>query len=230
MTRGFPDFGRYSRKQEIAMIPLILYQSGHVFLHDEFEGAVLNWTTAGGGTWSVALTTARSYAGGNSVLLTTGATAGHTAQISKRVGFPEGTKIGVSLHFSIPTKWFRYFEIEIILYDGTNYYDFHVRYDSLNYKWQYYNSAGSVVDIPSGAQLLYPDPDSWQHMKVIVDLATGKYQDLFVNEQSFDLRALAPYKSASAFGPHALITVRGATDVTAAREFYIDQVTLTKED
>lgn len=230
MGRGYEDYTRPSRQEQVAFMPSVIYQTGRVLLHEDFEMPVLNWAASYGSGGLVYITTVRSYSGAACLALATGSTINYVANITKKFGYPAKTKIGITLHYSMPMSGGSYFDIELRLYDAVKQLRFNVRYDMVEQAWYYRDENDAYVAIEGADQKLSRNPDTWHHAKLVVDLENQQYVSLNSDDGSFDLRGISPRNAGSATNRLVYVRLEGSTAVASSKIFYVDDVTITEED
>jgi len=118
-------------------------------------------------------------------------------------------------------------DFTFIYYDGTNRYEAVLRYDPVNAKWQYKNSAGAFVDVSGGAQSLRAL--AYHHIKITIDFGNAKYGYVLCDNKSFDLRAIALYSTADATRVSCKFSYGTATATgTVAAEAYLDEIKIVE--
>jgi len=118
-------------------------------------------------------------------------------------------------------------DFEFIYYDGTNRHEAVFRFDPVNDKWQYENSAGSFADVATGAQELRAL--AYHHVVLTVDFDNDKYGFLICDDKKFDLRSIALYAPADVTDVSAKFKYKTATATdTIAAEAYLDEIKIVE--
>jgi len=117
----------------------------------------------------------------------------------------------------------KYVDFEFIYYDGVNRHETVLRYDPVNNKWQYENSAGAFVDVSSGAQSLREL--AYHHIVLTVDFSADKYGYLICDNKIFDLRSIALHATADSTKVSGKFKYKTATATgTFSAEAYLDEI------
>lgn len=230
MVRGYSDYTKGSTYGEVVARPALLFRTGRMILQELFDTPGIKWGTAFVGGGSSVIDTEHAYSGDGCLKQVTGVAAANTNIITKRIGVFPKSKIGLEHVTTLIVDDLDYLLVKIEYYDGTNRYEFSVKYDAANEKWQYVGAGGVYIDVPGGTTSLKEHTTLWHKIKLIVDISTLKYISLLVNNQSFDLAGLP----ARNVGLHAdtmmVFTLSQTDDNAAAKTYYIDSITFTDED
>ena len=118
-------------------------------------------------------------------------------------------------------------DFDIIFYDGANLHEAYLLYDPVNSKWQYKNSAGSLVDISGGSQSLAAGAN--HHLVITVDFYNDKYGYILCDNKKFDLRTISLYTAASATKVSAVFQYGTATaTATVSAEAYLKKLKIVE--
>jgi len=118
-------------------------------------------------------------------------------------------------------------DFTFIYYDGSKLHEATIRYDPANLKWQYKNSAGSFVDLPSGSHSLRAQ--AYHHVKISVDFANDKFGYLLCDNKKFDMRAIALYTPDDTTKVSAKFKYATTTaTATVAAEAYLDEIKIVE--
>jgi len=118
-------------------------------------------------------------------------------------------------------------DFEFIYYDGVNRHEAVLRYDPVNNKWQYENSAGAFADVSDGAHSLREL--AYHHIVLTVDFSADKYGYLICDDKIFDLRAIALYAPADVTKVSGKFKYKTATATdTFAAEAYLDEIRIVE--
>lgn len=161
---------------------------GEIIFLDEFENGLAGWFSASTGTGaSVALSTAIPAFGGLCVHLTTGNADDDYAYISRYLAYPKLVKVGIGFSFTLQS-YDCYISTLVSAYDGAARYDGEVRYNPSTDKLEYFDENAAYVAFATGVDLLI-SPYGYNHMKMVIDLATGKYVRFLLNATEYDMSA-----------------------------------------
>lgn len=230
MTRGHKDWDKQIAKHEVTTRRNLIFNTGTVHWTTNFElpihTLIIGGTPGGAGV----LTTEYAFTDCTSLKLTTLNVQYSTINANKNTGLPETRQVGLECNIAMPATNGRSIDLILAYSTTTTKYNACVRYDLINKKWQYRNSAGTYTDITDGAQNMNLHPTMFNHMKFIVDHSTHKYIRLMSNDKSWDLSELDIYSQAIAGSETLTATVEGKTDANAAVDFYLDDMTITEEE
>jgi len=202
---------------------------GNVIAMDNFENGIGEWYSDGDAGFSADWDSKYCRLGGFSCKLTTGPSAGNTVKITKHIGAPVLSAMGVEVSFSYEQNW-RYLDIFLDLYDGTYYYGAALRFDHTTAKLQYKDSAGAFQDIAGGFYYGTELPHDFDTLKIVADFTTVKYKRLLVNNLVFDLSEISFLKDVSTNTPALTVQLRLTTSANAAAIAYIDDVIVTQNE
>jgi len=214
-------------------------RTGRVYWQDDFEAYTSalteKWAQVSG---TIALDTTTPFRGKSCAKLTTGNVAGNEAKMEKFLGaLPKG-RFGYELWFKsvAGVANIRYLNLYFQYYDGAKKHVFAVRWigtlTTLQQKWQYFDSTGSYVDIPNGAQK--PRVEStdtvWHHVKLIGDFLGAKYVKLICNDKTFPLSTIPEYNTSDTTEPSLRLIASIVTETATAISLYIDDVIFTDQE
>lgn len=121
----------------------------------------------------------------------------------------------------------KFIDFTFIYYDGTKRHEAVIRYDPVNQKWQYQNSAGSFIDLTGGSHNLRAQ--AYHHVKITVDFANDKFGYLLCDNKKFDMRAIALYTPDDTTKVSAKFKYATATaTATVAAEAYLDTIKIVE--
>lgn len=157
---------------------------GQALLVDDFQSGLRKGETLISGTGAkVELSSTNSRFGGLSLKLTAGSDSSRYAGYSYYLPYHAQTNIGLQLAFVVEANT-EYVELDLTLYDGAKDHLARVRYDHVNSKVQYYDSAAAWQDLITGVELKALD-EYFHFMKVVVDLENDKYLRVLVDSWSW---------------------------------------------
>jgi len=140
------------------------------------------------------------------------------------------SKIGIEFYFqpdTITGTELSAITFKGTVYDGTTAHNVGLKYDFVNTKFQFWNSAGSWEDI-TGASITLT-ADYYYRVKIVFDLATDYYDKIEIGSDVFDLSSEALETGASAvYRFYCLLSVIGID----ANQFdvYFDDFTVTYDE
>ena len=202
---------------------------GNVVWFDDFEHAgAIKWNQAILTTGTIALTTARSWMGNQSLLLTTTAVVNNYCYIAKTFSLPANHTLGAEIMFFIESG-----KPDILMnfygYNGTNVLASAFLYDYNADTLSYYNGAGgwttlTVVDSSDFTE------EHWIPMKMVVDWTNGYYVRLLFagTEYAIPTQAINTTPNVTPQRISARITVRANT--AAVCKVYLDNFILTQNE
>ena len=207
--------------------PNVFNREGNVLMLETFEHGATRWQLIPAGTNAAIVVSAlRFRTGGYSLKLDSGTGTLHYAFASHSFPFPSLGKFGAELSFSFDDE-VTYIDPELWVYDGDNLYLFGLRYDV----------AGNVLQKRTGTETwvpivedfsLYPSVRLWNYMKFVVDLNTGYFLRLIVNEIEYDISDeqgyVEPVEDPARM--HFRVTVRGSSGTAGI--VYMDDVIITR--
>jgi len=164
-----------------------------LILYDDLEG-LLKWTAEGtGADYAVELSETDCFYGNKSLHLKTRVTdpaANDYTRASRTIPVPSTNFIEASFLFKLSDN------------SDTSYFDFKIDFEynlqriqaGISYRgssdiWAYINSAGSTVNL-TGSDIPVTE-DCWHRVKLRINVATGYYDKLTVDNDVFDMSALA---------------------------------------
>lgn len=201
-------------------------RSGSVFSLETFERGLGGWTQAKSGATSViALTNEWMFSGPVGVVLTSGTEAAAHAHLLKRYPLPAAGKIALSTHFSLGTFGLGY-DFFITYCDGTYYYWYWIQYNHDTGELALYNETGGDA-IFATITPLYDQPHNTHAFKLVIDIAEGRYDKLYLDQQLFDLSGYLPYQDDAIYPAYleAYLGVWG--QVGWSTTMYLDNIVLT---
>ena len=202
---------------------------GNAIFFDIFDAGLAKGSPVVYGTGAaVEISTASARYGGYSLKLTAGSDSSREAGFQYYLPYPIFSKVGFETSFTVGTNT-TYFTIHLNLYDGSTYYSAGVRFDEDNSKVQYLSGAAGWQDLITGVTL-YELSKAYHTLKMVIDLASGKYHRVFLDGWSWTAGDLSFYSEASVLGKRFLGHVRhyGAAGTNAVS--YIDGVIITQNE
>ena len=174
---------------------------GTVAFMDSFEyGLSRGAATVGGESAAATLSAYVCRSKGYSLKMVTGAAENDFAGWTSDVALPTyNGKLGFEVHFHTEQED-GYFLIFVRTYDGTNYYDFRIKWDLNDGKLYYYSSGQAYVDTevaitPTTAGAVFIPT------KLIIDNSTHKYVGLYIEDRLIDLTDIVAFTGSSEVNP-----------------------------
>lgn len=162
------------------------------------------------------------------LVIKTGDSAGNQQSIVATIYRPVLAGVGAEIAF-VPVTNLRTFEVVINEYDGTNYRNYHARYDHTDGKLYVLDSASVWQEVGSPG-VLYTYLHCYTIIKLVVDFENQLYKRLLFNDVTYDLSAHSANVSASATSPHMRVQVYAYTDADASIEVRVDNLILTQNE
>lgn len=241
MPKGQRDFGLYAPTETIVGLSdmgelaarlgsiITFDRQGNVMAFDDFESGIEAWVKSGSAGYGVSWNSVYAKAGGFSCKLETAAVVGYNVTTLKQLGLQTLSPIGLEVSFAYGQNW-KSLDIVIYIVDGSKLYHAAIRYDYPNTKLLYLDSANAYQDVPGGSFVIPSTAGAFHTLKFVVDLPTGKYKRLLVDNNSFDLSALSFYNPANPSIPAGTFRVTLSTSTGAAAIAYIDNVIITQNE
>jgi len=182
--------------------------------------------TGAGSDRNISTTTACK--GAYSLKLTIGSNAEDMSGVEKWVPYPALSGFGGEVSFTWNTGLDR-LEIWLILYDGTNRTYFAVNLSQTNGKIYYRNSAGGWTEIDS-LPAWATATDLFHVAKLAIDLSTGKYMRLTLDNTGYSLAGISAEAPLSAVQPNLLFSVRAYGPGVTTPTIYVDDMIITQNE
>lgn len=241
MPHGQPDYGMYAAKKTVYSMAdnaelaarlksIVTYdRRGDVVWLDDFEDSMQKWELAAVGG-AIVLSAERARSGGLSAKLSTNNVIAAEAQITRHVPYPAISKVGfefslahASLDVGVYTWW-------LVSHDpGPNGRRAWCRYTTLTDIIEIDVEAVGWVTIAANV-LLRLDPNLFHCIKLVVDLATGRYVRLILDETEWDLSAHLMNVIISAEDPNVEVGMSGNTTAARAAYWYVDDAIITQNE
>lgn len=213
-----------------ALTPAYRYDGrGSIVFLDSFEDGLAGFATVLTGTGAaVTLTSAEKHFGGFSCKMTGGSTSSRIAQLRKDIPLPPLSKVGLEFHFRLGDN-VEYVTAWIDYYDGVDEHVGGIRYDVVNEKYQYYNSAASWTDLltnvkqGSVANFFYA-------VKFVFDPEDDFYVRALLYGQEADMSSYASETEANATDPRIRIDIRVTSTAGQNGWIYIDSIIITQNE
>ena len=202
---------------------------GNVVFLESFEEGLSKWTLFHAGTADdILLSTTYPKHGAYSVKLIGGSGVGHYVQIRHREPIPVLSRIGFEFSWA-PDSDMSTIEQYLYWYDGTNDYTWAVRYVVSTHALQVRDSAGNWQTITTAwiPSLTYSTSHVW---KLVVDLETGEYAFLIVDQNGYDLSAYSGQFLSAGLGPYLSMDLFYYSTAGKNSVCYIDDVIITQNE
>ena len=157
---------------------------GRTLFTDSFEEGLVRGFGGGAGTgaaYKVSSTSSRMR--GLALKLTAGSNSLRLASYGYFLPYPTLSKVGLQCAFTVEANT-EYFRVAFWFYDGTHLNYATIRYDHVNQKVQYYDSAGAWQDLITSINLV-GGAVAYHYLKMVIDLATMKYHRVSVDGYSW---------------------------------------------
>jgi len=168
--------------------PVRYDQRGHLYYADGFEHGRANWVNyISGNLAAVALSPVSAAVGGYSLKLTAGSTVNHYSGIFMVCGILPAGKMGIAIAFA-PAQAFTTFQLLLTAETGVERWEGTMRFD-------YTDNAVDVYAAPGGweevgyAEIAMLGSKVYNIIKLVVDIDTGKYHRVMLNEYEYDASA-----------------------------------------
>lgn len=195
---------------------------GNVILLDDFESGIEGWEVDGNPAgWTGVWTAERHRNGGFSLKLTTKPEDEAWVEAFKGYPYPTPSRLGFEFNF-IYGLYSESIEFFHDIYDGSNYYRAYVRFIPNTKRWQYLASDGVTWTNLDPAYDIIQLERMFHTVKLVVDMTTGKYSHLIVNDHTFDMSKISMYTIGSP-GTHRIYsTFKIIADRNDTAYTYID--------
>lgn len=206
--------------------PVTFNREGSVYFLESFEYGIGGWATTLVGTGAEIITSALwSRNSGYSCKLVAGSTASRYALLSRTLPYPIVSKYGFEFSFKIDSNVYR-LDFAAWFYDGTTLSIFNVRYDHTNSLLQIQTTGAAWQTIATGIALS-DSTTPFHTIKVVINLSSGYYVRVILNDTEYNLSAYIAYQAASATG--ARMNVRFTDWGVAASNavVYVDDFIIT---
>jgi len=241
MPHGYPDYGVGAPTSTIYPVldigelaarlgSIVTFdRRGNVIFLDDFEATLKKWTHTSynaEGDFQHSVEAARS--GGYSAKLLTPITIDKDTWISCHRPLPVLSKIGLEYSYAMYLQ-IKYIYLTINFLERAARYNFALRYDRYNTTLAYLNSSGDYTDLDGivSHQMLY---HAWNTIKLVADYENKKYVRALLNENSWDLKDIAPYTPTYSGTPSLYLEARITNRAAGQHYIYLDDVILTQNE
>ena len=241
LTHGTPDWGVTAGQTtvfelgDLAELAVRLgsidsfHRAGTVIFLSGFSGGLAGWVTNTLGAGStVDLTAAQTRSPLLAARLAGGAAAGSFALLERRLAYPVLSGLGFEVAFFLLNDADRV-NVSISVYNGTTLDAYGVRYDDVNNRLQYLDSAAVWTTFATGVDLMHIN-GPFHVAKLIVDAAAGEYASFILNETVYSLAGIAVYAEADATEPHLRPAVTLWPLAGAGSTMYVDDWIVTQNE
>ena len=241
MTHGGPDYGGNAAKatihglQDMAELAARLGsidtfdRRGDIIFLDDFSGGDIHWVKAGGGAgYSHTLSAEHGRSGPFALDMIPGPANNRSVYAKLTLALPVLGKLGFESAF-ITNGYVKDYDFEIDTYDGVNVYYAAVRYSLTDKALYYYDSAGDWVQFASDIDL-YSSVYAFHVIKLVADLATGKYVRCILDSGEYDLSAIEMQYFADTTEPQLQVFATFRNSGAYAPEIYFTDVIVTQNE
>lgn len=199
---------------------------GNVIFADDFENNLKKWESSISpfSAGRLSLSTDRARSGSLSCKQITGVDASDYAGIIRRMSYPYQSRIGLEASCSLGTGN-SYFYLSFTQYDGANNKTGMVRYNEVDDKLEYWTSAGAWAELKTGLRLSVGSV--FHTFKLVIEPSTNLYLRLLVNNNEYDMSALALDVNADTTAARLDAELRSVAGVAAAQTNYVDDAIIT---
>jgi len=120
-------------------------------------------------------------------------------------------------------------EVAFAHFDGTYSTLYHTRIDHVNHRLEYLDD-GAIYRKFAGDLPDYAEANYFLHMKLVVNVDTGKYVRFLLDNTEYDLSALSGYRFGSGVALHARGLVMHSVGQSATSDVYVDSLILTENE
>lgn len=241
MAHGHPDYGRSGplstvhRVDDMGELAARLAsidtfdRRGNVVWMDDFENNLKKWLVTLTGTGAdIVLSVNAARNGGASAKITTGNAAGNTEHLAHYGSYPILSKVGFEIAVTLNVN-VSFVEVLVGAEDGTLLKYGAVRYLPNSSRLDLYNSSGAWVTIASSLSPYFSDY-AFHPLKLVIDLATGKYVRVLFAGQSWDLSAYDLYSTAFLVHNFLWVNISTASQAAASASIYVDDAIITQNE
>ena len=231
---AFDDWGRTlaASNAELAVrldSPVVYQQSGRVLVLEDFDHGDPLWTEQlSGNLAAIAIDPTTCESAGYSLKLTAGSTASHFARVLLNTGLLVTSHVGLALSFARDAL-FEDFSMEIRSETGTQVRHAGVRLVRATGQIQVKTGAVAWTNV-AAYRLIALGKINYNHLKVIADLTTLYYEDIYLNQESIDASAYRPYYAASGAVPQLTLYIQLTGDLGDNDSVWLDNVVFTTND
>ena len=202
---------------------------GNVVFMDGFEHTMNKWQEDGKGTGHAAVVDNTHALGGEySCKLTTGSDGLQMGIIAHQHAGLLPSKIGAEVSFTA-NPILNNFEVIIYLMDGTYYHEAAIAYDDLNQRVLYMDSDGNLA-VHSNNIDLFSNVWLFNTLKFVIDMETGKYDYLILNNRPFDLSSLGYNHYLNSTWSRLMFQIITTSSTGTNQVCYIDNAILTQNE
>ena len=202
---------------------------GRVLFTDSFEEGLSKGTSDKDGTLSaVEISSTSARLRGLSLKLTAGSDAGRYAAYEWYLPQPMPSKLGAQFIFTVDADT-EYILVLLLLYDGSTCYQAMIRYDRVNSKVQYYNSAGVWTDLITSVSLLAYSK-AFHYLKMVIDLEGNVYHRVLLDRWSWTTGGISLRATASSTSPRFSSQIIHYGALAANPSSYVDGVVFTQNE
>lgn len=207
-----------------------------IWLYDFSSGLVAPFNVTGGVGRSFNISAEYPFTGSFHGLMATPAVAGSYCGISRGIPYPAATKIGFEICFASPSNWGvagvnnAYFDIFLNYYDKTTAFQSQIRIlDRDGTELRFMNSVGGLETFDTETKpYRIIAPYHFSHIKLVVDMVTGKYVRFIFDNQEFDLSDELSFSFGSVVDtPYISINFHNTAELDVIAYCLVDSVIVT---
>lgn len=202
---------------------------GFIMYMETFQKGLCGWTTNPQGTGSsVNLVAGASVSPPYSVRLTGGSDGNQSALISRAYPFPLLSIHGLEVAFSLSAQVDR-FQVELNVTTEGSQYRAVIEYDHTNTQLEYVDSAGAWQVLDADLELFVGD-DTFQALKLVVDMENGKYVRLLLNQTVYSLSGIGLLEAVSILEDHLGAVLTVYSNAGQNGYVHVDNIILTQQE
>jgi hypothetical protein len=241
MPHGYPDYGLGSPLQTIFPVidigelsarlgsPVTFDRRGNVMWFDDFEHTLKHWNHLSYNSEGDFQHTAQAARSGTfSAKLLSPTTVDKDTWVFRNCPLPVPGKIGLEFSYAM-YPYIKYLFAKIYFYTRPRLYQFELRYDRYNTTLAYLASDGSYTDLEGYVShpMLY---HTWNTIKLVADYENKKYVRALLNQNSWDLKNIAPHSASGVYTPSLYVEIRITNRASGQHYIYLDDVILTQNE
>lgn len=241
MAKGQPDFGLYAPTETIVGLSdmgelaarlgsiVTFDRRGNVIFADDFADGIQNWHLGGIGTQVIEWCSQYSRDGGFSCKLETDTDEDDSALITRHVGYPALSKMGMEISVSDKQNW-KILHIEMRLTTTDGQWRARIRYVYATKTLFYLNYAGTYTAIPGASYTTHVNPAYFDTIKLVADFVNNEYKQLVLNDTTYALSGIGLRWHGGLGTPNMHAIIELFSDGVGAAIGYIDSAILTQNE
>lgn len=241
MAKGQRDFGLYAPTDIIGGMSdmgelaarlgsiVTFDRRGNVIFADNFESGIQNWYPGGIGSQVIEWCSQYSRDGGFSCKLETDTDEDDSALITRHVGYPVLSIMGMEISISDKQNW-KFLYIRLLLTLAGGQWEANVRYDYTAKTLLYLNSLGTYTAIPGASYDTQGNPSYFDTIKLVADFVNYKYKRLTLNDTTYALSGIGLRWVGGLGTPNLHASIELFSDGVGAAIGYVDSIILTQNE